>query len=130
MRTAAISRTTPLRRHRRMKRGPSRRSLNRKLAEALYLRWLHKRPCVLAGPQCSDVIHQSHARNIGPLPTGMGRKESDFQSIPMCSKHHLEEWEAYAGAFAGWTNEQRRAWMVAQIACEHVAFQLEGGVIP
>jgi hypothetical protein len=113
----------------RMKRGPSRRSLNRKLAESLYLRWLHARSCVLAGFECNGPIQQSHARNIGPLPTGMGRKESDFQSVPMCSRHHLEQWEARAGAFAGWTNDQRRAWMVATIAAEHLAYQLEGGVV-
>lgn len=129
-RSAPLARSGPLRRARPMRRGPSRRTLSRKLAEALYVRWIHTRTCVLAGFDCRGPIQQSHARNIGRLPTGMGCKESDFASVPMCMKHHLEEWEARAGAFAGWTNDQRRAWMVAAIAAEHLAFQLEGGVIP
>ena len=131
-RSAPLQRSAPLKRRKRMKRGPCKRSLNRTLAAALYLRWLHGRPCCVRGSAspCEGDIQQSHARNIGPLPTGMGRKEDDFQSVPMCKSHHLEHWEAHAGVFAGWSRELRRAWIVAAIAAEHCEFQLEGGLIP
>jgi hypothetical protein len=126
---AAIKRSSPLQRHKRIRRGPSRRTLNRKLAEALYLRWLHGRECVVRGSSyCAGLIQQSHARNIDG-PTGIGRKESDFNSVPKCARHHAQ-WEAHAGAFAGWSKEARRRWMKAAIAVEHMEFKLAGGVIP
>jgi hypothetical protein len=128
-RSAPLARSAPLQRHKRMRRGPSRRSLNRTLAAALYVRWVHGRPCVLdAAHACAGPIQQSHGRNLDG-PTGMGRKESDFDSVPMCRGCH-EQWEQYKGAFAGWTREQRRLWMQAQIVIEHAEFELSGGVLP
>lgn len=131
-RSAPLQRTNPLRRRKAMKRGPSRRSLNRTLAAALYVRWLHTQACVLAAPDwandCAGPVQQAHARNLNG-PTGLGLKEDDLSSIPLC-RHHHEQFDQYRGVFAGWTRDQRRAWMVAQIAAAHCAFQLEGGVVP
>jgi hypothetical protein len=149
MKRTAIKRSAPLQRRKRLRRGPSRRTLNRKLAETLYLRWLHSQPCIGTdafppgeyhgpwhiamrdkhpGHVCAGRIEQSHARNIGSLPTGMGRKEDDFKSVPMCSGLH-RQWEERSGWFAGWTKEQRRAWFIARIAECHLRFQQEGGVL-
>lgn len=130
-RSSPLARKSPLKPRKRMKRGPSRRTLNRTLAAALYVRWLHDgRPCACRGDAspCSGRIEQAHARGLSG-PTGLGLKESDFDSIPLCSKHH-RDYDQHKGVFAGWSREARKRWMRAAIAVEHVEFKLGGGVIP
>jgi hypothetical protein len=46
--------------------------------------------------------------------TGMGRKEPDLRSVPMCRSLH-QQWEEHRGRFYRWGKEQRRAWMAALI---------------
>lgn len=123
-----LKRSTPLTR-KRMKRGPSRRSLNRTLAAALYVRWLHTRPCACRGSTypCEGRIEQAHSMNIDG-PTGFGLKANDFDSIPLCTVHHADH-DQHKGVFAGWSREARKMWMRAAIAVEHVEYSLEGGVL-
>jgi hypothetical protein len=127
-----ISRSTPLQRSSplrstRMKRKPPRR-LSRPGADPAYVSWLHARPCV--GPKvdsfhrCCGRLEQSHLRST----TGMGRKEPDKRSVPMCSVLH-REWEEHTGVFAGMSKSDRLAWMILRIAEEHLAYQLGGGVL-
>jgi hypothetical protein len=127
-RSKPLSRKTPMRR-----KAPRRRS--RVGADPGYVKWLHNRPCVLAGRpptgpgyhECAGRIEQSHARNLNG-PTGVARKESDANSVPMCTGAH-REWEARNGYFKHWSREARRQWMIGWIVQEHAAYQLSGGVL-
>ena len=98
-----------------MRKKPARR-LKREGANGGYVAWLHSLPClalVLGGFKagCEGRIEQSHERNM----TGMGRKEPDLRSVPMCTRFH-RHWEQHAGYFKDWPKEQRRAWMAAWVA--------------
>lgn len=64
------------------------------------------------GHICVGETQASHERNpIGELPTGTGRKEDARKTCPMCRGLHINEWEAHAGIFAGWSRARRHAWM-------------------
>jgi hypothetical protein len=64
-----------------------------------------------------SAIQQSHERNM----TGMGRKEPDLRSVPMCRSLH-EQWEQHRGRFDGWPKTCRRDWMAARIAETNAAW--------
>ena len=103
------------------------RRLSRAGADPAYVSWIHTQRCVMHGKDshaCSGRIEQSHLRNM----TGMGRKEPDKQSAPMCTSLH-RQWEQHTCRFSGWSKFERFAWMVARIAETHLAYQLEGGVL-
>ena len=113
----------PLRRTR-IKRKPARR-LKREGANPGYVAWLHSLPCLallLGGFEagCEGRIEQSHERNM----TGMGRKEPDLRSVPMCTRFH-RHWEQHTGRFKGWSKEQRREFMVKWIAFYNAKFYAE-----
>ncbi len=124
-RSKPLSRKTPMRR-----KAPRRRS--REGADPGYVKWLHEQPCVALrmggfSAGCEGGIQQSHGRNLDG-PTGVGRKEPDRNSIPMCARLHAL-WEARQGVFEGWSNEHRRLWMLARIVEYNAAYQLSGGVL-
>jgi len=112
----------PLRRSR-MKRKPTR---PRRGADPAYVAWLHEQSCVgeefksYPVHHCGGRIEQSHDRNM----TGLGRKEPDRRSIPMCSDLHAQ-WEARSGWFAGWDKEKRVEYMGERIARYNTQYDAE-----
>jgi len=67
----------------------------------------------LPGHICVGRMQASHERNPqGGLPTGGGRKEDARLTVGMCERGHLAEWERHAGAFAGWSKQQRHDFML------------------
>lgn len=94
--------------------------------QACHVWFIHGGVAALAGPvhgcECSGRVEQSHLRHN----TGLGRKESDFKSVPMCSRHH-QLWEQHAGPFKGLTNMQRFALMTGWIAEVHRAYERDTG---
>jgi hypothetical protein len=71
------------------------------------LRWTKTLPCFAPGAPagCSRVVEANHGRGV--RERGAGQKAHDDTSWPLCTQHH-REWEDGAGAFQGWTKEQRR----------------------
>ena len=131
-RAGYIERKTPLRRSGRIKVKPPRR-LSRPGADRAYVAWLHTQECVGEGrfkhhicawTRFNNPIEQSHARDM----TGMGRKEPDRNSVPMCQILH-RQWEERSLNFRGWTKEQRRVWMAERIVEANAAYELAGGVL-
>lgn len=126
-----LARHTPLKRSRwGVSRGPSRRVKRKTDEEKTYTAWVHTQRCHvwfisdawlsphLAGKDsCAGRVEQSHLRHH----TGLGRKESDLKSVPMCSRHH-GLWERRDGPFRGLTNLQRFALMSGWIAECHEAY--------
>ena len=98
----------------------------RKGADPAYVAWIHTQPCIggmlahLSNHDCAGRVEQSHLRSM----TGMGRKEPDRNSIPMCSRLHAE-WEQHAGSFYGWAKAEREAWMRSQIVEVNAKFNRE-----
>lgn len=60
--------------------------------------------------RCAGVIEADHA---GLRPAG--RKCSDNETIPLCSRHHVDRHQ-FLGAFRGWDRARMRAWLDEQIA--------------
>ena len=127
-----IERKTPLRRSGRIKVKPPRR-LSRPGADRDYVAWLHNQPCIgeeqFRSHNCETTrwcnpIEQSHDRNM----TGLGRKEPDRNSVPMCRVLH-RQWEENRVNFAGWSKEKRHAWMAERIIEANAAYELTGGVL-
>lgn len=70
---------------------------------------------------CVGDLTASHERNPqGQLPTGTGRKEDPRQTCTMCSKLHLNEWEARSGHFDGWSRDQRHDFMTVHTTAKNV----------
>lgn len=69
---------------------------------------------------CVGDLQASHERNPqGQLPTGAGRKEDPRQTCTMCAGLHLNEWEARAGHFAGWSNDERHNFMAVHTGAKN-----------
>jgi len=67
----------------------------------------------LPGHICVGRMQASHERNPqGGPPTGGGRKEDARLTVGMCTHGHIAEWEEHAGAFAGWSKQQRHDFML------------------
>lgn len=67
----------------------------------------------LPGHICVGRMQASHERNPqGGLPTGGGRKEDARLTVGMCTRGHIAEWEEHAGAFAGWSKQDRHDFML------------------
>jgi hypothetical protein len=122
-----LTRRTPLKRNGYIVRKRPRR-LSRAGADPAFVAWLHTQPCVAReiwhSHICRGRIEQSHLRSM----TGMGIKEPDKQSVPMCGSLH-RQWEQHTCRFSGWSKLDRFAWMVARIAEVHAAYKLMGGVL-
>lgn len=73
-------------------------------------------------PECSGRTHVCHE---GKTP-GTSLRCPDSETMPMCERHHLNEWGGARGFFRGWTKEQRREWADARIA-ETTALYLSHG---
>jgi hypothetical protein len=121
-----LARKTPLRRSRLKRRSP-RRIAKATPEELMYRGWIHGDQC--AGRYtfwtthfCTGRLEQSHERDM----TGLGLKASEFRSVAMCTGLH-QEWEQHRIHFAGWTKQQRRLWMVAQITASHARYEMETG---
>lgn len=104
-----------------MKRGYMKKKPPRRLAteDAGRMEFARHGTCVgsiwFPGHICRGDLTASHERNPpGELPTGTGRKEDPRKTCRMCRGLHLDEWEARAGVFEGWTNEQRHDFMTAR----------------
>ena len=121
MKRSPIQRKTPLAGSK-MRRKPTK---PRKGADPAYVTWLHGQECIalkLGGfhAGCTGRIEQSHARDI----TGMGRKEPDRNSVPMCTGLH-RAWEQHSGYFTGWSKAERREFMATLVMAYNANFDAE-----
>src|SRR5215468_9034822 len=85
-----------------LRRKPARR-LSRLGSDPGRLEFCRAFPCVMNSLVCDGPIEASHDRNM----TGLGRKEADDRTVPMCRKHH-QDWEQHKGWCEGWTKEFRK----------------------
>jgi hypothetical protein len=69
---------------------------------------------------CEGLVEADHQ---GRRP--YGRKCSDRETAPMCTRHHRER-EAFAGAFKNWDHDRMRAWLDAQIAATQAQLMAPG----
>lgn len=55
------------------------------------------------GNDCDGAVQVHHA---------FGRRvvDADRKTIPLCRKHHIEDWHEHRGVFAGWDRERRQHW--------------------
>jgi hypothetical protein len=106
-----------------VKRSP-RRIARETPREKLYKAWIHEQMCVahpgVSNLACIGPIEQSHERSM----TGMGRKEPNLRSIPMC-RHLHQTWEQHDGFFTGWTKARRRAWFDIHVRYYNAKFDKE-----
>lgn len=74
--------------------------------------WLRRQPCCAphAPNGCSGPSEPHHSD-----AHAMGKKAHDHQAIPLCHKHHVEDWHRGTGVFKGWTKEKRREWFAAKL---------------
>ena len=122
----SLQRSTPLR------RSPLRRKRLRRLdrpgSDPGYKAWVHTQCCSVGsmglGWWCEGPIQQAHLRN----GTGIGRKEPDRNSIPLCRSHH-EQYDQHRGVFEGWDRSRRLAWFLLRIAEANAAYIEQGGVL-
>jgi hypothetical protein len=115
---------TALKRKKPMRRRSSRRVRRKTAAERAHLDRVHASPCAGDGrlfvrvdsPDmmlhlCDGPIQAAHFRNM----TGVGRKESDLTTIPLCRSLH-EQYDQAKGVFAGWGRDARKQWHLARQA--------------
>ena len=120
-----------------------RRSAKRTEGEKSYLAWMHRQACVgriLRGPTggrhvCGPAgwpIQQAHVRNPGGKLTGLGRKESDYDSAPACPDLHdeLDGRNLKGPWFGGWTAAEKMRWLQARVVECVALWSLETGVSP
>ena len=109
----------------RIRRKRARRIDRETSAEAHYRAWVHEQPCEAYSPSCFDTVEQAHLRDM----TGLGRKESGFKTIPLCSWHH-RAYDQAGGVFRNWTLPERKSWFRQRIADAHKRFEIEHGCKP
>lgn len=95
-------------------------------AEKAWKAWVHQRPCAGIrsftnhGNYCYLNVQQAHLRDM----TGLGLKESNYLSIPLCMDLHSAHDEA-RGPFAPMGREGRKHWMFARLIEERAQYSLE-----
>lgn len=121
MKRSPIKRRTPIKRKR------ARRIDRKGDGERRFTTWIHdNQRCVghglIASHVCSGRLEQAHARNM----TGLGLKESDLNSVPMCSALHAA-FDGHTAWFRGWSKEERRVWFMARVAECQARYEIETG---
>lgn len=101
-----------------MKKGPPRRKSHHDY-DAGREEFARAQDCIgrsaFPGHICVGVNEASHERNPqGQLPTGTGRKEPSRLTVSKCSELH-RHWTNATGPFAGWSNDDRHAFMAPHI---------------
>lgn len=103
----------PLRQKTRMKQRRDTRRKSERVYDTSWMLLVKRLPCCAAQldvhTTCQGVVEADHA---GLRP--MGRKCSDKDTIPLCSKHHRERTD-FRGTFKTWDGARMRAWLDAQI---------------
>lgn len=143
VKTTQLRRRKPLRRSRSIRKRIPRRVQRMTAEDRAYRDWVHRQPCVgiaafppardrfgLIGLDgiatmhvcCEDSVQQSHDR----AGAGVAMKAPERRSVAMCHCLH-REWEEHTGRFAGWSKEQRRAFMNNHIAEANAKFDREHG---
>ncbi|HVZ89592.1 MAG TPA: hypothetical protein VHG72_21705 [Polyangia bacterium] len=123
--TAKLGRGTPLKRSWIKRKSPRRISRETPVEKAYKTVYLRNQPCdgltSLPGHICSPgPIQQIHLRDR----TGLGLKERNLSSIPGCRGLH-DEYDSRSkgqGHFAGWSLEDKKAWMRGRIAVHNARF--------
>lgn len=99
----------------------------RRPREWAYMAEVAKLPCVvreMAMGFASEPAHCAGRIEVNHIGGRYG-KDTDRNTVPMCSKHH-REWTGVVGGggrFAGWTPAQRRGWGVIAIAVTRAAIE-------
>jgi len=118
-----LERRTPLRRGKRLKPRRSTPRRSGRVRDERYLEWIRSRPCIVptrfpAGwPTACDGVTEAH--HCGPR--AMGRKASDRDTVPVCTRHHFE-YHACAGTFR-MNKETRRVWARLAIEATQAAYE-------
>lgn len=96
----------PLKRGKRMRRGPPRR-LSRDGSDPAYLEAVRQLPCFVR-EDCDGPVHAHHAihRSQGGI---------DWDAVPLCMKHHAE-WHNASGFFRELGKEERGRFADAMVA--------------
>lgn len=134
-----MMRRTPLRRSR-MSRKPKPNSYNTRERAFEFMGWVKQQPCmvqvfidlgtfgfgshVIAASRCEGVVEADHAGS-----RGIGRKASDYTTIPLCTKHHFERTN-FAGAFAFFKQEHMRAFLASAIQYTQNRARMLGLFVP
>ena len=71
------------------------------MKDPAYLSWVRRQPCYVCGSTPSEAHHRTGA--------GMGRKASDHDTMPLCTRHH-REFHDLSGHFRGWRKMRIREW--------------------
>lgn len=123
MKRSAFARKSPLApmkplRRTSMKRRPRRERPGKD--DRPYLEHFIKRlPCCAPGCDAdppSDPHHKSGA--------GVGARAHDHETMPLCRRCH-DDLDAFRGAFASWTREQRAAWQASMARVLRAAYLLQ-----
>lgn len=103
---------SPLKRKTQLARSPmkKRRRKPREGDDPAHLAWVRTLPCVVS-LGCGGVV-QAHHSTAG---RGLSQKAPDWESMPLCAKHHREFHDA-RGYFGGWDKRWRRDWQRSQVA--------------
>jgi hypothetical protein len=79
---------------------------------AKYLKWIRSLPCDLAGHGvCSGPVDAHHRTGS----KGIGQRNHDHQTYPLCRQHHIFERHALKGYFSGWVKAQIRDFESARV---------------
>lgn len=114
-RSPAPKRKAPLK-HKRSK--PRRSERQRDLD---YMAFVRGRPCIVgAQADIGGCEGRTEADHAGRRP--LGRKCSDRDTIPLCSKHHRDRTDL-RDFFAGWSATEMRAWLDAAIKHTRTAYE-------
>ena len=76
------------------------------------LRWVRQQRCSareLGGCNGPIQAHHQIERRGGKIRT------HDITAIPLCMRHHIEQWHGYDGVFRDWSKDQRYDWEQEQI---------------
>ena len=116
-----MKRSTPLTRKRWMPRVRKKPRRSDRKRDPAYMSFVASLPCLLRETgKCHGRTEVDHA---GKRP--LGRKCSDRETVPLCSRHHQERTD-YRGAFARFTAWQMRAWCEWAVAFTQERARLAG----
>lgn len=74
-----------------------------------WLAHVRRLPCCVPG--CRSPSEAHHVRRHA----GTGMRPHDRDAIPMCHRHHVDEFHRATGYFKGWTKASRWAWQEEQL---------------
>lgn len=84
----------------------------KRVVDERYKELVRALPCLLSKTgKCYGAVEAHHAGRL----RRMGEKPDDNTCVPLCHRHHVDEWHGAMGHFKGWTKEQRAAWAAKAI---------------